>query len=278
MMRVSLLSALLLITILFTPERPRDAKPRSDPKEPILDLCLEVQAARTLYLLRAKPDQLRKLQEIARAVETPDRERAKSRASDEYRSVLGNLRVALAADDQDEVEDLEDRLNGLTESEEPELDDVVPITDAARKRVPEALRIFNPRQIAEFLASIAEEIGDPQERLVAALEKVRSDREDDWEQLRDDLADDLSGLMAGLDAARSKSVRSAIVSLLNKIRALDADAFDKQKAELTKAAREIAGATPPTQVLTHAIERDIAHLLSNPRLSAALELRLKRAK
>jgi hypothetical protein len=277
-MRPGLVCALVVAGIAFIPAKRRETPERPDPKAPTLHLCLEIQALRTLYLLRTKPDQLQKLQEIAKRLAIKERDRAKPRASDEYRGVLASLHAALAADDQDEVEDLEDQLSGLTDSEEPDIDDAITITDDARKHVPEALRILTPQQIAEYLGSIAEDVGDPRQRLAAALEKVRSDKENDWEQIRDDLADDLSGLLGGLDAARSKNVHDAIVSLLNKSRKLDADAFDKQRSELKKDALAIGGDVAPTTVLAHAAERALARLLSNPRLSSALEARLKRAK
>jgi hypothetical protein len=276
-MRLCLLPA-LLSGLVFVPVQSGDKPPRADPKAPALDLCLEIQALRTLYLLRVTVDQARAMEGIAKKIVAPDRDREKPRLSDAYRRILAGLHDALAADDEDKVDDLEDQLTELTDSEEPELDDAVHVTAAARRRVPEVLRNLRPQQIASYLGSIAEEVGDPQQRLVTALEQIRSDKNDDWEAMRDELGDDLSWLLGGLDVARRKAVRDEVASLLTKSRNLNSDAFDKQKPDLDKAARAIGAGVEPIDVLRHAVERALARLLSNPRLVEALQARLKAAK
>ena len=277
MTRIFLLPAVLLLGLLMIPGKPADEHPRAEPEERALDLCLEVQALRTVYLLHASGEQVKKLQAIAKELVVPDRDREKPRITDDYRRVLVSLRDALAADDEKKVEGLEDRLSELTDSENPELDDAVSVTAVARRRVPEALRLLRPKQLASYFGSIAGEVGDPQERLAAALEEVRSDKNDEWEDVRDDLADDLGWLLGGLSANRSKAVRGAVADLLTRAHNLSDDEFGKQRAELEKAARALGADVPATDVLRHAVERTLARLLSNPRLVPALEARLKSA-
>jgi len=50
----------------------------------------------------------------------------------------------------------------------------------------------------------------------------------------------------------------------------------KQRPELEKAARQFVAQVPPTQVLHNVAEHTLAELLSNPRLVAAFDARLKR--
>jgi hypothetical protein len=278
MTRLLLPAGLLLLGLSFIPTKRAERPLRTEPETPVLELCLDVQALRMLYLLRIDGDQAKKLQVIAKEIAAPDRERDKPRVSDDYRRVLVGLREALAADNEEKVEELEDRLSELTDTEGPELDDGVNVTAVARRRVPEAVRLLRPQQLASYFGSTAEEIGDPQERLVAALQELRSDKAVDWEDSRDDLADDLGWLLGGLDAARAKTVREEVTALVNKAHKLHDDAFAKQKADLEQEARAIGADVGSMKVLQHAVERTLARLLSNPRLVPALEARLKAAK
>jgi hypothetical protein len=113
---------------------------------------------------------------------------------------------------------------------------------------------------------------------VAALADVRSDKNSDWEETRDDVAEDLGWLLGGVDPARDKAVRDQLVTLLNRARRLSDDAFEKQRAGLEKEARGIAAGVNSFEVLRHGVERAVARLLSNPRLVPALETRLRSAK
>lgn len=275
MTRLLMLAAAVSVGVYLIPVKRADTPPRDDPKTPTLELALEVQALRTLYLLRITPEQGKSIQKIAKEIAAPDRKRAKPQASDDYRRVLASLRDALAADSEDKVNELEDRLVEATETEEPELDDAVRITAAARRKVPQVLRLLRPPQLASYFGSVAEDVGDPQERLVAALEQIRSDEDEDWEQTRDDLAEDLGWLWGGLDHDRNKALRGDVVALLNKARRMSPEEFKKQRAELEKEARSFGADVLATDVLRHAAERALALLLSNPRLGEALQARLK---
>jgi hypothetical protein len=276
-MRLYLLTAAALLALALSPGKRTDSPPRVDPEARALDLALEIQALRTLYLLNFTTEQVKKLQGIAKKVAEPDRDRDKPRITDEYRRVLVGLREALAANNEDKVENLEDRLAELTDSENPELDDAVSVTAVARRHVVEVFRLLRPKQLASYFGSIAEEVADPQERLAAAVEQVHVDKNDDWEDVRDDLADDLGWLLGGLNAERSKAVRGQITELLTKAHNLNDDEFGKQKADLEKAARAVGADATSMEVLRHAVERALAKLLANPRLGPALEARLRAA-
>jgi hypothetical protein len=276
-MRFCLPTALLFISLALTPTRPWGLPLRTELETPVLDMSLDVQALRTLYLLRMTADQVKKLQSLAKEIATPDHDRDKPRVSEDYRRVLSSLCDALAADDEDKVEELEDRLSELTDSESPELDDAVPVTVVARRRAPEVLRLLRPRQLASYLGSIAEEVGDPHERLVAALAEVRSEKNPDWEETRDEIAEDLGWLLGGLDLARAKAIREQVAAFLDRAHHMTDEAFGKQRAALEREARAFGAGVSSFDILRHAVERSLARLLSNPRLVPALEARLRLA-
>jgi hypothetical protein len=64
--------------------------------------------------------------------------------------------------------------------------------------------------------------------------------------------------------------------LLIQVRALTEEEFKAQRPELEKMARAIVGDLSPLDVLRHALVQDLAELLSNPRLAAAIDARLKK--
>jgi hypothetical protein len=269
------LPALVLLAAPFlTPARPPD-KARPELESPAHELSLEVQALRTLYQLQLTPEQLKLLQKLARETAQPPRDRAKEKASKEYRRLLVSLRNALADEDGDRVDSLEEQLDELVDSEKPEVDDAVEVTPAARKRVPEVLRKLKPSQLAAFYRARADGMADPEDRLVEALDKVRGLDRDSWKAVRDDVAEDLGGLLGGLDPDKAGRAADRVVALLSKARGLSDEEYKAQRPALEKEAREVAGQSGPDEILRHAAERELAQLLSNPRLAAAMRTRLK---
>ena len=59
---------------------------------------------------------------------------------------------------------------------------------------------------------------------------------------------------------------------------LDDKAFETGRDDLEKSARELATKVGPTDVVRHYLERTVAEVLSNPRLAASIEMRLKKKK
>jgi hypothetical protein len=235
------------------------------------DLSLEIAALETLYYLRATPAQKEKLRDLAE--ETADRSglRQAAKGSAKFRQTMTDLRLALVKEEDKRVEELAKQLEDLRNAENPELDDAVEITDEARERAPEALRLLTPGQVAGYVGAYAESIPDPLEQLLDALDKVRDLKPDEWKELRDMLSDEVGWLVAGLDAEQASQVGDQVVQLLIMARALKEKDFQKQRPELEKKAREIVGQVGPTDVLRHFLERSLAELLSNPRLQAVLD-------
>jgi hypothetical protein len=235
---------------------------------------MEVAALRTLRQFEFTPAQIKALRKIAaeRPAEVGDREQG--RASDAYRQMLLDLRGAILSGDDDRIEKAQEKADALQESELPELDDGIEITDHAKKRVADVLRMLSPRQVAAHIAAYGDEVPEPVERFLEAIDKARSSSDKEWKKLREDVSDEVGRLAAGFDADKSGEIADRVVQLLIQVRALDDDEFKKQKPELVKSARRIAGDLGPFDVLHRLVERALAELLSNPRLIAALDARL----
>jgi hypothetical protein len=131
-----------------------------------------------------------------------------------------------------------------------------------------------PGQVAAYVGGLADEIADPAERIVEALTKARSVSGQQWKDLRDALSDDIGRLVGGSDADQAQAIGDKVVQLLIVARGLKPEEFKKQKPELEKVARQIVGEAGPFEVLRHVMEGALAEMLSNPQLTAAIDLRL----
>jgi hypothetical protein len=244
------------------------------------DLSLEVTALHTLYLFQLTPEQMRALQKLApeTSVEGGGAREA-PKASEAYRKVLAKLREAFVKPEDDEhINKLLDELDDLREKEDPQLDDAVDITEEARKRAPEVLKQLSARQVMAYLGSLGDEVTDPLETLHEALDEVRGLKDDEWKELRQTVGPQVGALVAGLDAEAAQRVSDRVVQWLIRVRALSDEEFQKERGELREEARKIVGDIAPTDVLRHFVEHGLAELLSNPRLEAALQARLKDGK
>jgi hypothetical protein len=254
----------------------KDDEPKKDAEPGIAELSMEMQALRTLYNLRLTTEQMKTLAKFAKDTAEPPRKRNQGKASDEYRKVLTELRDALAAaSDDDKIADLEDAFTDLEEKEKPDMDDGVEVTAPARKRAPEVFKKMRPSQLASYLGFLAEEVVDPQDVLASTMKEIRGINNEDWKDRRDDLAEELGWLLGGVDEKKAQKFNDAVVALLNKVKALNDDDYKAKQADLEQEAEKLVGEIGPERVLRNRVERTFAELLSNPRLEAALALRLK---
>jgi hypothetical protein len=241
------------------------------------DLSMEVAALQVFREFRLTRPQLEALRKFAKDTVPEPSAREAAKASSEFRRTLMDLRDALVADDDDErIEQLQEQLDDLREKEKPELDDSTEVTEEARRCAPQLLRLLSARQMACYLAVHAEEIPEPQERLLEALEKVRALDPKEWKAAREAVSDEVSRGVAGLDPDKVAQVNDKVVQLLIHARALKDEEFKTERPELEKTAREIVGNLTSLDVLRHVLAQDLAELLSNPRLVAAIDARLKK--
>jgi hypothetical protein len=261
-------------TVLAANNTAPSAPPETDAPD-LNPLNMEVSALETLGQLKLTRSQLERLAKLAPATAHEAPPSRPTKVSAEYQKTLKDLRAALIDEDEERIAYLTSTLDELREKEEPDFDEVE-ITEAARRHTAEVLRSLNARQVVGFLADFAEEFPDPYEKLTDAFEDVRKLPDEDWEELRDEVAGQVGWLVAGLDGAAEGQVRERVKELLNRVRRLKGEEYTAKRAELETLAKSIIGKVGPTEVIRHFTERSLAELLSNPRLSAALEARLKK--
>jgi hypothetical protein len=259
-------------------ERLRTADtPKAAKKAPanLSDLSLEVTALQTLNQLRLTPAQLETLRKLAKETAPKLSAPKELKGSEQLHKTLSALRDALLKQDDDKVGSLGEKLEALT-SEESFEPDGVEVTEEAQRRAPEVLRLLSARQVASYVGNDPDSIPDPLELMTDALDKVRSLPAQDWKDLRDDVSEHVGLLLAGLDDAKADKISEDVVELLIQARNMKDDEFKAQRKDLEKTARDIIGDVGPTDVLRNIVERALAELLSNPRLPAALDARLKK--
>jgi hypothetical protein len=256
------------------PEPKRPAPNLDVPKTEINPLNLEVTALQMIYQFRLTRPQLEELARLAPFTVGPRPQVREVAASADFASTLKRLELALIDNDDDEIARLGAALEDLRDKENLELDEVE-ITDEARKKVPDFLRGLGARQVASYVTDYADDFPDPREKLIEAFEEIRKMPGREWEERRDEVAGQVGWLVAGLDSAAEARVSARVAELLNKAKGFKEEEFKARRIELDQAAADIAGKLGPEDVMRHFVERSLAELLSNPRLAAAVEARLK---
>jgi hypothetical protein len=246
---------------------------KAEPEQPVGEVALEVKALRVLRAFRESREEMEALRKLARETAGPAGERKKAEVGDDFFQALAELGDALEAGDDVRIEEAQKQFDALRAKDRPELDDAVALTEAARKAAPDRLRRMRPAQLTAFAAALGADVTDPRERLTAALAKVRGPKGEE-EKAGADVAAAVRALV-GVDEAKSERVAARIVALLGKARGLGDDEFKAKKADLDKEVEKIVGEVGPDEVLRHEAEYALAELLSNPRLEAALDARLK---
>jgi hypothetical protein len=238
---------------------------------PAAELMQDVNLLQTLDPFKLTAEQRKALRSLARETAGKPQPPKDVKVSAELHKTLVHLRAALLKGDDKEADKLSEKLDELRKKEKVEFDDEeAEITETARQRAPEALKLLSAKQVALYLAAIADDVADPLELMTDAAGKVRSLPEDEWKATRDDIADRVATLVAGLDEARVDEISEAVAALLIEARNLTDEQFKARKPELEKAARKIVGDLGPTEILRNVLERTLAEVLSNPRLAAVL--------
>lgn len=271
------LIALLMLGAWDEAGRAWGEEPKSGPPATLNQLSLEVSALQILHHLSATPAQLHQLRKLAKDTKFKEMETKPGKGSDKFRTTLLEMHQALLENKNDEhIDKLMEKLDALREEEKPDLEDDLNLTESARRRAPEALRLFGAPQIAAYLSGLIEEIGDPQSRLIEALDQVRTLSPDQWKEFRANFGDEIGRLVAGLDTEKADKISDEVVQLLIVARSLKDAEFKAQRLDLEKNALKIVGDLGPFQVLQNVMEHVLASLLSNPRLSAAIDARLQK--
>jgi hypothetical protein len=260
------------------PAQAADAPKDTVGKDDLNSLGLEVAALQLAHQMGLTTDQMEAFAKLAKDAAPKDAARKPAKVSDKYRKTLQSYHDALIKGDDDRIDDLGEELEDLRDSEDPDLDDRVETTDEARKLAPRALKLLGARQTAAYLGLYGDDLPDPVEDLLAALDKSHDPEEKDWKGLRDDTVAEVGWLVAGFDKDAAGKASDKAGALLDRARGLKDEEFKTQRPQLEKEARDLAVEVGATEVLRHILERDLAELLANPRLPAALDARVKEAK
>jgi len=254
-------------------ESPKKTAAKDDAKKIDVNLLsMEVAALEALRDLQLTPDQMKALAKTAKKTRARAGEREKPKAAGGFIKTMTEMREALVKNDESRRDVIQRKLDKLWENKPPELDDEVEITDAARDQVQAVVNLLTANQIASKLGDYSEDSLDPVQVLSKGLEDNGSLKGEDWTEARDSLADEVCWLVAGADRKESERLRTAVTALL------DEQHRKKAGKDFERKALAIVGKPNPFAILKNKLEHDLAELLSNPQLGAAINACLDETK
>jgi hypothetical protein len=255
------------------------AAPATRSSSDVNDLYLEIVAHRSLAVFKLPPAGLTELKALADKVGAKSESKSVPEVSEAFMTTLTDLRAAYIKGDETRIDALEAQLDKLLDEEDaPELDDDVPVKDAAREKAADAVKLLRPAAVVNYLAG-RDEIPDAltlvQNALYITVAPSKRPQGADWESEKRAVAEQVGWLVMGVrDSAAAAKVTKDVTQLLDEAYKLDAATRRTQRGALTTKAKKIISHADPLIQLRHVLEYDMAELLSNPRLSAACEARM----
>lgn len=235
------------------------------------DLELQVAAMTKLHEMDLSPGQLKQLKTIAAQVE-PGKAPAATKPSQAYRTALSSLRDALGSGDDDKIDSAQDRVDTLRDQEKLSDPADPEISDSARKQASAATALLSLSQVASYVASNEDDIADPVDQMMDALDQLADKPSaEEYAGIRSELASEVSVLVAGLDKAAQEPVAKKVGEWLDGAHAADPSSLDAKRGSYERSARQIVGKTDAFHALRNWMQREMATLLSNPTLPAAID-------
>jgi len=239
-------------------------------------ISLRVQALQTIYEFDLSPEQLRDLRAAAGG-SASNQQRAKGNAK--LSAALKEFYDALAEGSNDErISKARLQLGDALGDENVHLDDDVHPTPAARAKAPKVVGVLKSSQIAAYLASHADEVADPVELMVGTLDELRELRDENAPGAAEEIASTIQAnsetaarLVVGADEAKAKALTDQVSAWLKARSESEPAETPAAKKALEDSAKKIIGDVAPMKVLNNWMEQQIAELLSNPQLPAAIE-------
>jgi hypothetical protein len=251
-----------------------DARAKKNPS--VSFLSMEISALQALRQFQFDNDQLEKLIKVGsgepgKGGTVPvNRRRAAGTASKEVlEKMIAIRKVLLDGENEDDLQKMTEELQALLAKDKASIDDNIEITNAARKEAASVYRMLRVDQLASYIGKIADDIEDPIDQVMSALEQVGSLSDDEWKEQQTEIVDGIAQAVAGLDAAKAKNLTKDLLSLLTRARGIKKADLEKQMPELEEAARKIVGEIDAETVLRNRIQIDLATLLSNQSLTIA---------
>jgi len=240
---------------------------------------LRVHAVDAAYELDLSVAQMREI--VAVAGDTADpAQRAGGNGAVKLANVMQKFNNALLdGKDDDAIAQLRNQLAEMEGDDAVQLDTDVHPTAASRQAAAGVVKSLKAGQIAAYLASHADQVSDPAELLVSALEAIREakadgggaggDGQNEADVLMKEEPAEVGYLVAGDDAAAGQIARQAAAWLEDHENLSDAE-IAQQGAALETSAQQVVGDVGPMTVLDHWMDEQIATLLANPQLKGAL--------
>jgi hypothetical protein len=241
---------------------------------PNVKLEYQVEALETLQQFDLTPEQLRAIQKIVGSVK-PATMPNRAKISDDYRSALSDYRKALITGDEDKIADAEDKVAEIRDKDENATTPDIDATESARKAAPDLLAILKPSQIASYISEHADDVPDPLQTMIDALDEMQDKTGDDYTSVKSEAAEQVALLLSGTDPKAQEPIAKKVSDWVDSAHKLSADEVKSKRQSLESSAKEILGHPDPLQCLRHWLERDLADLLANPELPDALSSRLK---
>jgi hypothetical protein len=245
---------------------PTTAPAGGDPNQ---NLQLEVDALSTLSDLQMSADQAARLRDLAKGTAGVVKP-AEAGGDPQDIAATRALRTALLAGDEGAIDAAEQKLSEIEDQSDADLDPTVELSDAARSAAPAALKLMTPRQMADFLGTISDDIPDAAD-LMLAIDDSHELSQPDFAAERDRLAEDFETLTGGVHPARAPRLAGKVKQLLERARHTPDDQFAARTANLHAEAVKLLEGIDPILALRHCSERELAELLSNPQLPTALD-------
>jgi hypothetical protein len=273
-MRSIALRALSLLAICFTGSM---ASAQTKKVEDAQVLALEVAALRTLHRLDLSDTQLEALQKIARGTASPaPKSTGQTKLTPAFLKSMSALRTALMNDDEDMIDELRDKVLEIMEKDKIQIEDRVPISESAKRSASQVIRLLHPSQVLAYLQVFEDDEVDLLDLVEETLEQGEKLSGAEWKTLRDRAANEGAWLMAGSDDVRNRAAVKALTAMLD----LHHNPATAKSApvSVTKHVANLTNGLDPFVMLRNAMEREVAEMLSNPRLMSAIQSTLDQRK
>lgn len=230
------------------------------------DLRLHADALSDLYDLGLNADQLKELDAIASDTAAKAPEAAK--LPDDLKAALQEWCDAMIKGDDDRAGVLADKAIEL--EDKSDLDDPgVNITNAAKKKAADVVKLITAGELANFITARSDEIVSPGEALIDAFDEIRAGTDEDFNDVRDSVADEVVVFVHG-NGPDNAGTRGKVGDFLAKVRKMSEGNFKSKRKELEAEATKMFDDVGPFKVMHNWANHVFAEMLSNPELRSAI--------
>jgi hypothetical protein len=238
-------------------------------------LMLQVNALQSLHDLELTPEQLATLAKLAETTANKPKPGKAVTASPAFRTALTQLRDALVKGDDEKIEQCRTKFDEIADKELVDIDDHIEITPAARQKIPQLMKLLTVNQLASYIGSL--DLSDPADRLMDGAEEILGLTGKEKKEVSDEVSKDIVRLVGAAAASeQAKKLTKHVTEFLDRASGLKEEEFKKRRSELEKEAKQIVGEVSAFEVLRHEVNHNLAELLSNPQLEAAIAAKMKK--